>query len=564
MSILNRRLNIVFAIIIIIGLGLVLGLFKKQVLQNNYYTALAKKQYTVTKDLVANRGEIFVYDQGETEPQKLATNLHFYDLLMVPKNIKNPKEVARKLSGLRGMTEKEIYDQINNNKPYIPPVKKKIDTETAKKIEDLNINGVMLVPNMWRYYPENNLASFVLGFVDAEGEGRYGLEGYYNQELKGTTNQIDVEKDFFNSNNFLLSNEKAFDGSDLYLSIDRTIQYIAEQKIKEAVAKNQAGSGSILIMDPKTGKILAMAGSADFNPNLFFEQKSVDIFNNPNTVYPWEPGSIFKPIIMAAAIDTGEVQPDTEGVFGSSVKVGSYTIKTSTGEAYGRETMTQVLENSDNVAMVWLGNLLGKEILYKYVRDFGFGQKTQIDLDGETPGEIPELKNWRPINLATASFGQGISTTPIQIATAYSAIANKGNLMQPEVVEKIVGPNNETIVRKPKIVRRIISEETAKKITEMMISVVERGHGKKARVAGYWVAGKTGTAQIPDPDKAGYLEDANIGSFAGFAPAHDPKFAMIVKIDRPKNVEWAESSAAPVFGEMAEWLLNYYQVPKER
>lgn len=564
MDLVNNRLKIFIIIIILATLGLVLRLFQKQVLQKNYYIALAKKQYTVTKEILPQRGKIFISDFYDSDSQPIAINLHFYDLLVVPRNIQDSKEVARKLATLIGLGEKEIFDQINNNKPYIPPIKKKLDSDTAKKIEELNLTGILLVPNIWRYYPENNLACFVLGFVDAEGQGRYGVEGYYNQELRGQKSEIDVNKNNLNPYvNFSITNE-ANDGSDLYLTIDRTVQFIAEQKLKNTIEKNQAESGSIIIMDPNTGKILAMASWPDYDPNIFYDQESIDIFNNPSIAYSYEPGSVFKIFGMATGLDTKKITPETEEVFGSSVKVGIETIKTATGKAYGGETMTEVLENSDNVGMVWAAQQIGEENYYQYIKNFGFGEKTQIDIDSEAEGQVLELKKWLPINLATMSFGQGIAVTPIQLIRAVSAVANGGKLIQPYIVNKIIEDNGKEIIRDPRVVRDILTKETADSLSEMMVSVVEKGHGKKAGVKGYWVAGKTGTAQIPDPDKSGYLEKENIGSFVGFAPAHNPKFSMLVKIDKPKAVEWAEDSAAPLFGEMSEWLLNYFQIPKER
>ena len=551
-------------IVVLFGFALSFRLFQKQVLQKDYYTALAKKQYTVTKELTPTRGKIYLSDYQGEEATPVAINLHFYDLLIVPKNVLTPKDTARKISGYIGMSEKEIFDQIDTKKPYIPPIKKKIDGDTAKKIEDLGLSGVMLVPNMWRYYPENTLACFVLGFVDSENVGRYGAEGYYNKELKGQESEVSVDKENLGPYFYLDGADKVNNGSDIYLTIDRNIQFMAEQKLKEGIKNTKAESGSMIIIEPKTGKVMAMASEPNFDPNKYNDQKSVDIFNNPSIAYSYEPGSIFKIITMAAALDSGKVTPETEGVFGSYIKIGGYTIKTSTGQAYGRENMTQVLEHSDNIAMVWVSQQLGEENFYKYIRDFGFGGKTKIDLDSEASGQVLELTKWREVNAATMAFGQGIAVTPIQIASAFAAIANKGKLMETYVVDKIVDPSQQVLSKDPKSVRQIIKEDTAQKIKDMMISVVENGHGKKARVAGYWVAGKTGTAQIPDPQKNGYLEGLNIGSFAGFAPANDPKFAMLVKIDKPKTVEWAESSAAPIFGSMAEWLLNYFEVPKER
>ena len=241
------------------------------------------------------------------------------------------------------------------------------------------------------------------------------------------------------------------------------------------------------------------------------------------------------------------------------VKVDSYEIHTSTNEAYGEETMTQVLENSDNVAMVWLSEKIGKEKMYEYIKNYGFGRKSGIELDNENAGKVDDMKNWSNTQRATIAFGQGITTTPLQMTTATNAIANKGKLMQPYIIEKAINSSDQEETTQPKEIASVISSETAAKVVGMMVSVVENGHGKKAAVEGYKVAGKTGTAQVPKPG-GGYYPDRHIGSFVGFAPVSNPKFTMLVRLNNPKAVEWAESSAAQAFGEMARWLLDYFRV----
>ncbi len=244
------------------------------------------------------------------------------------------------------------------------------------------------------------------------------------------------------------------------------------------------------------------------------------------------------------------------------VVVDNYEIHNSLNVPYGFETVTQILENSDNVGMVWVANKIGNEVMGNFIKKYGFGEKSGIDLAGEVAGQVSPFKKWKDVNRATISFGQGISTTPIQIVTAFTALANKGIMVKPHVLSDVLEGDEEVRKVETTEIGQVISEEDAKKVTEMLVSVVENGHGKKARVEGYRVAGKTGTAEIPKPD-GGYEEEGHIGSFVGYAPADDAKFVMLVKFNRPKNVEWAESSAAPIFGEIADWLLNsYLKVPK--
>ncbi len=492
----------------------------------------------------------------------LATNKQYFQVLVVPANIKNPANVAQELAPLLGVSEEEIFSKINNDKNYVPPLKHGLSEVEGDKIANLKLRGVIVLPEATRFYPEGELAAHVLGFVNDSGNGQYGVEGYYNDELRGSGGQITAEKDVFGRFFNIGDQTQPRNGSDYILTLDHNIQYQAEKVLGEAIKRYKADSGSIVIIDPQTGKVLAMAGDPGFDPNKFNEvsQGSQDVFNNPIVAKPWEPGSVFKPLIMAAAINEGKVQPDTEGFFSNVVSVDSYEIHTSTDEAYGKETMTQVLENSDNVAMVWVSEQLGKDLEYRYVKDYGFGRKSGIELDTESPGEVLDVKHWSNTQRATIAFGQGIAVTPIQLVIAMGSIANGGKLMKPYIVQEVDNSDGTKDIRQPQEVKRVLNEDTARKVREMMVSVVVNGHGKKAAVPGYRVAGKTGTAQVPAPG-GGYYKDRHIGSFVGFAPADDPKFVMLVRLDQPKNVDWAESSAAPTFGEMAKWLLDYLRVP---
>lgn len=550
-----KRINFVSIIFIIFAIGIGWRLFQKQVSEHGNYLAKAEDQYIVKKNVTPERGKIYFSDM-----YPIATNSRLYQIVATPVNIREKDDAAQKMASILGMEEKEVFEKINNNKPYAL-IQKRLSEDQGQKIADLKISGVVVVPEPVRFYPEKEMASHILGFVDASGEGRYGLEGFYNEELKGSGGQISGERDTKGRIYDIYGQVEPQNGVDLVLTVDRDIQYEAENVIKEAVEKFEADSGSITIMEPKTGKVLAMAGVPNFDPNNFNKvpQEEQSVFVNPVISSNWEPGSVFKPLTMSAAIDQGKVAPETEGVFSNMVEVQGYKIHTAQDKAFGRETMTNVLENSDNVAMVWVSEQLGKDLLFNYVRDYGFGKKTGIEMDSESSGDVLELKQWRDITRATVAFGQGISVTPIQLLTAVSAIANKGVLMKPFIIDKIIDSTSKEDKTNPVEVRRVISEETAKKVSNMMVSVVENGHGKKAGVEGFRVAGKTGTAQVPKPG-GGYYTDRHNGSFVGFAPADDPKFSMLIRLDNPKNVEWAEESAAPTFGKMAKWLLTYMQL----
>ncbi|AKM81937.1 TPA: penicillin-binding protein 2 [Candidatus Berkelbacteria bacterium] len=552
----HKRIQIVGAIFVLIAFSLGYRLFQKQIVQHSAYAAQAENQYMVKHDTPALRGNIYFSDMFPA-----ATNSRMYQVLAVPRQIKDKDTAAKKIAPLLGMDEKELFKTINNDKYYVPPIKKKISEEEGQKVADLKISGVTVMPQSIRLYPEGELASQVLGFVDAQGDGHYGVEGYFNNELKGVGGETYGEQDTKGNVIGINSTLDARNGTNYVLTINHDIQYEVEQVLKESVEKYKADSGSIAISDPKTGAILAMANYPTYDSNNASKVTDQSLFNNAAINNAWEPGSVFKPFAMAAAINENKIQPDTTEVFGSEVAVNGYKIHTSTNKAYGKETMTQVLENSDNVAMVWISELLGKDSIYKYFKSFGFGRKTGIELDTESPGDLSDSKKWSDVQRATVTFGQGLTSTPLQILSATASLANKGKLMQPYIVSKSIDYSNKEDIRKPKEIAEVLSEETANKTVDMMISVVVNGHGKRAAVQGYEVAGKTGTAQVPKPG-GGYYDDRHIGSFVGFAPAHDPKFAMVVRLDNPKNVDWAESSAAPTFGEIARWLLDYYNIPK--
>lgn len=562
----SKRISYVVAIFFVIAAILLFSLFKKSILEHGRYLALAKNQYYIEKENPSKRGTIYATDI--TSPDgvyPLATNVEKYSVSVIPKNIKDKEDASEKLSQILGMNESEIFEKINNDKPYIPPLKKHLDKADADKIIDQKLAGVYIESEDTRYYPENNLAGQVLGFVNADGQGNYGVEGYYDDQLRGRGGTIEGEKDTLGRLISVVKEEEVRDGTDLVLTIERNVQYMAEEKLKQAIDQFKADDGSITIIEPQTGKILAMAGYPNYDPNKYSEvpENEQKVFLNPVISNVYEPGSIFKPIIMSAALNEGKVEPDTEGTFSNMTSVQGYEIHTAQDKAFGKETMTQVLENSDNVAMVWVADLLGNETMYKYLMDYGIGQKTGIDLTGETTGYVSELESWNDITRATVSFGQGMSVTPLQVLMATAAVASNGKMVKPYVVDKMVRPEQGEAITSTVEGKQVISQEAAQKLNGMLVSVVERGHGKQAGVSGYKVAGKTGTAQIPKPpsEGGGYYEDKHIGSFAGFFPADNPRFAMLVRLSNPKNTEWAESSAAPTFGAMAKWLLDYYQIP---
>lgn len=545
---------------------MVLGrLIERQVFEYWHFRTLAQKQHTASEVVPAQRGKIFVTERDDNSLFPLATNVTLYSLQVVPAQIKNPELVASKLMPfLTDIEESELVNKFKSKAKYLPPLKRKIGKAEAQQIRVLDLAGVYLPAEEYRYYPEETMAAHLLGFVNRNEEGQYGIESYLNKELGGQAGFLETEQDSAGTQIALGKHSEVNpeNGLDIVLSLDRAIQYYVEKKLKESVDKHQATQGSVVIMDSKTGKIVAMAAYPTFNPNNY-NQEEIEKFTNLNTSQVYEPGSVFKTITMAAGVDTGVISPSTTYTDTGEAKIADRTIKNSDEKAHGVQTMTQVLSESLNTGLVFVVQKLGKNAFYQYLEKFGFMGTTGIESAGEVKAHVKEYKGWMEIDLATMSFGQGIAVTPIQLVSAIGAIANDGKRMKPSLVDKILYPSGAVSID-PVVVNQPITAQTAKLVSAMMVDVVEHGHGKRAGVPGYWVAGKTGTAQIPDPKRGGYKERTTIGTFIGFAPVENPRFVMLTRIDEPKDVQFAESSAAPLFGDIAKFLLDYWHIPPTR
>ena len=551
-------------VFILLATGLVIfRLYTLQVLARNYYQELAADQHKVFDKLVPERGEIFVRDTNGYYP--VAVNRKLNLVYAVPREVENPRETAKQIASILELDEKETEVKLDQPDGWYAVLKHQVEDEKVFQLKEKELKGIYFSPEDKRFYPGGTFASQVVGFVGSDGnqiKGRYGIEAFWEKELAGQEGHLEQERD--TGGRWISIGERnivpAENGADLYLTLDHTVQYRAEMAIKKAVEKYSADRGTIIVQDPHRGAILAMASWPTFDANEFSKVEDMSLFSNPAVSGTYECGSVFKPITMAAGLDAKVVTPDTTYTDTGAVNEAGYTIKNSDGKANGVQTMTQVLEKSLNTGAIFVEKLLGNLRFYEYVKNFGFGQVLGIETIGEVPGDISGVATLRNINSFTASFGQGISVTPLQLVNAFSAIANGGELMKPYLVEKIVKSNGEETETEPQEIRRVISREASLDLTRMLVSVVQNGHGKKAGVPGYLVAGKTGTAQVPKKSGGGYEENQHIGSFVGFAPAYDPKFVMLVKLDNPKNVEWAESSAAPTFGEMAKFMLDYFGV----
>lgn len=491
-------------------------LFFIQIKEHDFYSAIAAEQSQSLDRRVFYRGEIISNDN-----YALAIDKQWPMVYAVPKKIKNPEEVADQLARLLIIDKETILKRLNKPDDPYEPIKQKISDEIVSKIQELNLKGIEISYGWSRFYPGETLAAQLIGFINQEG-GQYGLEKYYQEHLAK--------------------------GKDLILTIDYTIQFFVEEKIKALKEQFQAQASSIIIMDPKTGGIIALANYPSFNPNNYSQTQDIKLFLNPAVNYIFEPGSVFKPITMAAALDSQKVTPQTVYNDTGERIIGNYMIHNWDNKAYGRQTMTQVLEKSLNTGAIFAQEQTGKDKFLQYVRDFGFGRPTGIDLPGEASGDIANLLVKSDVNYAVASFGQGISVTPLQLITALAAIANNGRLMQPHIIS-----------REPQFVGQVVSPQTAWQLTEMLKSVFKSGNLANFQIQGYEIAAKTGTAQVPE--KGSYSQDRSIHTLIGYAPADDPKFIILLKLDEPIGVRWSAVSLPSTFQEITKFLLNYYQIP---
>jgi cell division protein FtsI/penicillin-binding protein 2 len=514
------------------------------------------------------RGEIKIVDKLSPEPTPLATNIDATLVYAVPKDITNPVQTARLLAPVLAMDEAALLAKFSDRTKVYVPLKRKLLEKDQKAITELGLTGIAFDTERIRFYPERQFLSNVVGFLGYRSDsgndkvGVYGLERRYDDILSGQvlSSSIASKNWFFNraSGGATIEN-----GSQLILTVDRSVQLQAEQILAKAVSDNLAEGGCIVVMDPSTGAILAMASNPTFDPNEYNKMTDQSVFSNSCTSSSYEPGSVFKAVTMAAGLEAGAITPDTTYNDTGQVVVDGYTIKNSDGKGHGIQTMTQVLEESLNTGVIFVKTKIGNQTFLDFVRKFGFGVATGIDLP-EAVGSTKNLDSNIEVNFDTASFGQGVLVTPLQMVRAYAAIANGGKLPTPYVVASRVSPEGKTIDTKPTFSGQIISPKTAATLSAMLVSVVEHGHGKRAGVNGYYVAGKTGTAQVAKKQGGGYDPDNNIGTFVGFAPVENPKFVMLVRVNHPRTVKFAESTAAPAWGQLAQFLLSYYNIPPTR
>jgi cell division protein FtsI/penicillin-binding protein 2 len=571
------RLRLTVGAVFLFLLAIGARLFILMVLEHDFYTALAKGSQEIYSKLVPQRGKIYLQDKNQGY-YPLAINRDFALVYANPNRISGETEANEVVSKLENFFDwkkkerKEILDKLTKQDDPYEIIKQKVKLSKAKKIKKEEISGINTSKTSYRYYPEKSLAATTVGFLgrNKQGEkvGRYGAEGYWDKKLSGQRGFLSGTRSASGSViPFNTEINQAKDGANIYLTLDRTLQYQVCNLLKQAKKKYKAEGASLVIMNPNNGSIEALCSLPNFNPNQYGEAETVKKYNNSSIYQPYEIGSIFKPIVMTAALEGGVVSPDTSFKDPGVVKdICDSPIRNSRSKVYDETDMTGVLEKSINTGMVKVAKLLGKKDLVNYIEKFGFGTKTGIRLNTERAGRIDSLYinkgNKIDCYAATASFGQGITATPIQMVAAYSAIINGGKLLKPYVIEKIKYPSGNKIKTKPKQIRRVVSKEKARLAQAMLVSVIKNGHADSAGVRGYQLGGKTGTAQISKDNARGYTDETN-HSFVGFGPAKNPKFVMIVKFHKPDQ-RFSSQTAAPTFGKISEFLLDYYQVAPKK
>ncbi len=563
---LYRRTTVLF--IVMLGvLGIVIGrIVFLQVVAHKRYVDLAARQHTMEKVLPAYRGEVFLKNNDGVYP--IAVNREYFLAYVSPRDVPDDQipAVADRLVAALGVSRENVLGKLAKRDDIYEVLKRKVARDEKEAIVRENIPGLFFIPEFFRFYPGGSLGAQTVGFVGSDGEqyvGRYGIEASFDTVMHGTDGRVVQMRDarggwMSNADRTL---EEPRDGSDIYLTIDYAVQYEVERILREAVAEYGAKSGAIIVMDPMTGRILAMANEPTFSPNDYGTVQDVSVFRNSVISDEYECGSVFKPITVAMGLDAGKITPDSTYTDTGSVKIAEYTIKNSESKVYGTQTMTQVLEQSINTGMIHIERLVGNARFKEYLERFGFGAVSGITLPAEADGDISNLARVnRDIEYYTASFGQGIAVTLLQVVAAYGALANGGELMTPHIVEKIVTADGVEQVVEPRVVHRVISQEASRSIGKMLRNVVVNGHGKRADVPGYVIGGKTGTAQVAKSGAKGYDDSRTIGTFAGYGPIDDPRFVIAVRIDEPTKVIWAESSAAPTFGKVMKYLLDVYGI----
>ena len=560
------RLGAVVMVITIAAAALVARLVQLQVIDHSYYAAEARDIHVAKETVTGRRGALL-----DRNGYPLAASKDTYDVMVEVKAWKDGKAAAEAAAAIAAVTKgdpQKMVSEVEGAEIYEIAVARSLDFDAAAKIRELGLRGVRLLRGSTRAHPEGNLAAQLLGFVGQDNTGLTGLEADLESLVGGAQGTVIFERDGL-GNQLALGSHSERDpqpGSQVVLSIDRFVQRMAERELDRAIKEHKASGGTIIAVQPKTGEILAMASRPTFDltkPDLSDESK-LALFRNRAITDQYEPGSVFKLITAAAAVDLGLVNPNTWWFDSGVVNVDGWTIRNWDLSANGSQTVMQILAKSLNTGAAWLAQQAGPERFYDYVFKFGFGEPSGSGLGGEVGGRVRtpdnDPENWRSVDMATNSFGQGISVTPLQMVMAVAALANEGKLMKPMLVREIIGPRDKQ-VSEPEVARQVVSADTARTLLDMMGVVVQGIPRNFLDIQGYEVGGKTGTANIASG--TGTYKGTYISSFMGVAPLENPQLVILVKIDEPKDTPWGTVVAAPAFSRMAQAALAYFKIPPQ-
>jgi cell division protein FtsI (penicillin-binding protein 3) len=556
---LKFRLASILVIFLILFIALLSRAFQLQVLSGEKLKQLAVRQHITTLSIHSERG--MIYDRNG---EKLAMSVLADSVCADPTRISDPAKVSREIASILNLDSSAVLKKILEPKSFCW-LARKISSQQALMVESANLEGIFLIKEPKRFYPNGQLAAHLIGFSGFDAEGLEGLEKKYEKYLRGTPEKLTWARDAKGKKLFVHveHDSSAESGStNLVLTIDSRIQYLAETHLKEAVLEKGAKGGVAIVMDPKTGEILAMANEKGFNPNNI-KGLTPEAWRNRAITDSFDPGSTFKPFLVAAALEEKVVkESDRFYCENGHYQVANRVIREANHKKHGYLMVREILKYSSNIGSAKIAEKLGREKFYSYIRNFGFGSRTGMDLSGEAAGVLRPVKSWTRVDTTNIGFGQGISVTAIQLITALSTIANGGVLMKPYIVRGFTDKNNQPVkMFAPEAVRRVVSPDTARRMTVMLTDVVgaEDGTGKRAHIVNVAVAGKTGTAQKFDFARGAYSSEKVRTSFIGFFPSDNPQVAILVMLDEPQHDKWGGVAAAPVFKNIGEQILNCFK-----
>lgn len=551
------KLSIIGMFLLVMFLLVIVRSAQLQLLNDDKACMVGKTQHEYEVELLPKRGNIRVAN-GEF----IAMNITSYSVYANPQSVENPRDYAKKVSKILDLDEEKLIKKLRRRSSFVW-VKRLTEKSEKTELERLDLEGLGFIEEPKRVYPYGPLAGQLIGFTNIDSKGIEGLEYLYDEYLAGEKSRLVIKKDGLGrtiiENPSETNTSEHNHGYDLVLTIDSQIQFIVENELSRGVDDYQAESGFSLVMDSETGAILAMASYPPMDPNNFSQYEEIYRKNLP-VWKSFEPGSTLKPFVVAGAIEENLVNSKTEIDCGNGKrKIGNSIVNDV--HPYSILTVSDVVRYSSNICATRIGEKLGRKKLYSYLENFGFGNKTQIDISGESTGKLRDSKDWSPIEFATICFGQGISVTGIQLVSAFSSIANKGYLMKPYIIKEIMDSKGNIVRRfRPEILRRVISYDTARVVSQMLEKAVDSGTGKNAKIEFFRVAGKTGTAQVPDPVNGGYYQDRFISSFVGFSPLESPNITVLVVLENSKKGFYGGVVAAPIFREITKRILNYMEL----